>query len=90
MNKCYDCKWYKETETKGIFNRTDILTICSNPQTFQKTGIWYPDGNSVKIDNNPPYVEVGSNFGCINWESKDKDQSESQKLVKQIRDLLED
>lgn len=74
MNNCYKCKWFKEIEGEKILYRPTTLNVCTNPETFQKSGIWWPDGNSVKIDNNPPYIEVGSNFGCVNWEQKEQNE----------------
>ena len=88
MNKCFNCKWFKEIKEDNIFHRSTVLTVCTNPETFQKNGTWWPDGNSVLIQNESNNIQVGSNFGCVNWESED--QSESQILINNLKSLLKE
>lgn len=70
MENCYKCKFYKDDK-------------CTNPETIQKTGAWFPDGNSIACyDIKDLYV--GMNFGCVNW--VEQEETEVDELVNEIID----
>lgn len=70
MNTCYNCKFYKDD-------------LCTNPETVQKSGAWFADGNSIACYDIKE-LRVGMNFGCVNW--KEQEETEVDELVDEIID----
>lgn len=75
--KCGNCKYYKEG-TEDFLGETFKVWYCTNPETFQTKGTWWPDGNSISAyDFNGPFY-VGQNFGCVNFEEEAEPEDKSE------------
>lgn len=68
--RCFNCKFYTEKSTKGLFGSVHKYWVCNNPKTIHKEGkIWWSDGAKIALgEGNIDELLVGANFGCVNWE----------------------
>ncbi len=73
MNRCYNCKFYQERRSKGLFGHIHKYWICDNKETVQQPNeTWWPDGQKVALpEGYMTEMLVGCNFGCVNWELKE-------------------
>lgn len=65
MQRCYNCKYCKETN-EDLFGATLKYTECSK---ILGDGIFYDDGGHIQVASQS--VRVGLNFGCVNWIEKE-------------------
>ena len=66
MEKCINCKYFKEDKQEDILGEYKIF-VCTNPETFQTSGEWWQDSNSVNVEGYDRPIYVGDNFGCVNF-----------------------
>lgn len=75
INRCYNCKFYQERRSRGLFGSVHKYWVCDNPKTVHQKGeTWWNDGSKIALPKDDiDEILVGCNFGCVNWEKSENE-----------------